>query len=153
MTWETTMAAKLPSEMPFLLRIKVIRQFWHLMERTPPFLAALFSSRGLIHPEGRQLLLGKFRRATLSFFPSVAKRVQKHYGLQGGCTSCGASCNMMFRCPHWDAKTHLCTVYEDRPNICKTFPITPGDLKDRAISNRNQPCGFTFVKGGPKKTS
>jgi hypothetical protein len=127
-------------------RFRTLRQFRHLFERLPPFLAAAFSSRGIVHRDGRQLIRGKFRRFFLSFFPAVARRVQKHYGLTGSCTSCGASCNMLFRCPHWDEKSHLCTVYEDRPNICKTFPITPGDLKDRALSNRNQPCGFTFSK-------
>ena len=136
-------------ENPFLtrlLRVRALRKFWHVLERTPPFLAAVFSSHGLFHPEGRQLIRGKFRRGFLSLFPSVARRLQKHYGLTGGCTSCGASCNMLFKCPHWDDKSHLCTVYDDRPNICKTFPITPADLKDRAIGNRNQPCGFTFTK-------
>jgi hypothetical protein len=146
-----TMALKAP-ETFFLFRFKIVRQFVHILERTPPFFAAVFSSRGIFHPEGRQLIRGKFRRGFLSFFPSVAQRVQKHYGLQGSCTGCGASCNMLFRCPQWDPKTRQCTVYEDRPNICKTFPITPADLKDRATANRNQPCGFTFQKTGETKS-
>lgn len=141
------MALKLrASDSTFLARFRVIRQFVHLIERTPPFLAAVFSSRGIWHPEGRQLLRGKMRRVLLSVFPAVAKNMQKRYGLTGSCSGCGASCNLLFRCPHWDSQSHLCTVYEDRPNICRTFPITPGDIKDRNISNRNEPCGFTFVK-------
>ena len=69
-----TMALKLRStDTSFLARIRVLRQFVHLLERTPPFLAAVFSSRGLIHPEGRQLILGKFRRVILSFFPSFVR--------------------------------------------------------------------------------
>lgn len=127
-----------------MARNRTLRKLWHIWERALPFFAVAFSSRGIVSKEGRQLIRGKFRRGFLSIFPSVAKRVQKHYGLKGSCTSCGASCNMLFRCPHWDTKTRLCTVYEDRPNICKTFPITPGDLKDRATANRHEPCGFTF---------
>ena len=70
-------------------------------------------------------------------------KLRKKYGIVGGCTGCGASCNLLFRCPHWDAKTHLCTVYEDRPNICKVFPITPADIRDRNIVLKTQPCGFS----------
>lgn len=133
-----------PRLLAWCLRARLPRKFWHLCERIPPFLAAAFSSRGLIHPEGRQLILGKFRRAFLSLSPALARRLQRHYGLVGGCTSCGASCNMLFRCPHWDAGSRLCTVYEDRPSICRTFPITPADLRDRAVANRHNPCGFHF---------
>lgn len=119
----------------------------HLLERTPPFLMAIVSSRGIISADGRQLLFGKMRRYTLSFFPSVALYFQKKYGLSGGCVSCGASCNLMFRCPHWDEKTHLCTVYEDRPNICRVFPITPGDIRDRDLILKDKRCGFDFKAG------
>lgn len=77
-------------------------------------------------------------------FPPLARYMQKRYGISGGCNSCGASCNLMFQCPHWSAESRLCTVYEDRPNICRLFPITPGDIRDRSIAQKNIPCGFQF---------
>lgn len=137
---------EVPRLVAWLLRVRFLRKFWHLCERIPPFLGACFSARGLVHPEGRQLVLGKLRRSFLSLSPALARRLQRRYGLAGGCTSCGASCNMLFRCPHWDAGSRLCTVYEDRPSICRTFPITPADLRDRDIANRRSPCGFHFER-------
>jgi len=131
----------------FLLRIRFLRRSWHVVERTIPFVIALFSKDGLISRDGRTLVKGKARRIFLSTFPPLARAMQKKYGMQGGCISCGASCKMLFRCPHWDDTTHLCTVYEDRPNICRLFPITPGDIIDRTISAKGgKECGFTFTK-------
>jgi hypothetical protein len=121
-----------------------LRQFWQAVERLPPFVAAIFSKRGLFSADGRQLVVGKFRRFGLSAVPPLARYLQKKTGIAGGCTSCGASCNIMFQCPHWDKSTRLCTVYEDRPNICKLFPITPADIRDRNIVMKDKPCGFTF---------
>jgi len=133
------------------MRFRALRKMWHVYERAIPFMAAVFSSRGLGSKEGRTLIRGKARRIAISFFPSYARHLQRKHGLTGGCTSCGASCNLLFRCPHWDSASHLCTVYEDRPNICKLFPITPADIKDRAIVLKDQPCGFEFKS--PKKPS
>jgi len=131
----------------FLMRIRPLRLTWHLIERTIPFLVVFFSSRGIFDRDGRTLIRGKARRLTLSFFPPLARALQKHYGMKGGCTSCGASCKLLFQCPHWDDRTHLCSVYEDRPNICRMFPITPGDIVDRTISAKGgRECGFTFEK-------
>lgn len=128
------------------IRFRPLRQFWHLCERAVPFFVAVFSKHGIITPGGRQLVLGKARRAFISTFPPLARYLQKYYGLTGGCQSCGASCKMLFKCPHWDDSTHLCTVYEDRPNICRTFPITPADIRDRALASTNgKPCGFDFA--------
>ena len=115
-------------------------------ERVPPFLSVVFSSDGLGSRKGRTLILGKARRLALSAVPGVANRLQKHYGLVGGCVSCGTSCNLLMRCPHWDSGTRLCTVYEDRPSICRTFPITPADIRDRNLMNESAQCGFTIQK-------
>ncbi len=121
------------------------RRFWYFMERVPPFFFATFSKKGLGSKGGRQLVLGKARRIFICMIPPLARKLQKHYGLQGGCTSCGASCNLLFRCPHWIEETHLCSVYEDRPDVCKLFPITPGDIKDRdLIAKPGVDCGFKF---------
>ncbi len=124
---------------------RLLIQVWHVVERSVPFFrVALFSRRGIASRDGRALIWGKLRRFVLSLSPGYAENLRKKYGLSGGCVSCGASCNLLFRCPHWDAKTHLCTVYENRPNICRVFPITPADIRDRNIVLKDKPCGFSF---------
>ena len=138
-----------------LLQVRPIRRFWHFIERTIPFLRVAFSDLGLGSREGRILIWGKFRRVVLSSVPPLAKHLQKHYGVKGGCEGCGSSCNLLFQCPHWEEQTGLCSVYEDRPNICRLFPITPADIRDRNLVAKNlQTCGFSFApqKGGqPRK--
>ena len=112
----------------------------------PPFFAVLFTRQGLGSREGRQLIRGKFRRVCLSFFPALSRRLQQSHGLSGGCRSCGASCKLLFQCPHWDEASSLCSVYEDRPNICRLFPITPADVSDRnLVQGIDGPCGFRFT--------
>jgi hypothetical protein len=128
------------------MRVRAFRRLWHLIERTIPFVKALFSEAGLGSPEGRTLILGKARRVALSTVPPLARAMQKHYGLKGGCANCGTSCQLLFKCPHWDSRSRLCSVYEDRPNICRLFPITPGDIRDRDIAAKKATpaCGFHF---------
>jgi len=125
---------------------RTLRRIWLIWERTPPFLIAMFSMRGLGSAAGRQLILGKFRRFAISAVPPLARHLQKHYQLTGGCVSCGASCKLLFQCPHWDDQSHLCSVYEDRPTVCRLFPITPGDIRDRDLVLKETRCGFTFKK-------
>ena len=31
-----------------------------------------------------------------------------------------------FTCRHWDEETRLCTIYPDRPNMCRDFPYGKG---------------------------
>jgi Putative zinc- or iron-chelating domain len=127
-----------------LIRIRLFRRMWQALERLPSFLAVIFSMDGLGSADGRTLIRGKFRRVALSFFPPVARYLQRYYGLEGGCQSCGASCKLLNQCVHWDETSRLCSVYEDRPNICRTFPITPADLRDRDLILKKIPCGFHF---------
>jgi hypothetical protein len=129
-----------------LLQIRWLRRLWHIWERTPPFLKVVFSKEGIPSKKGRTLIWGKFRRAGLSLFPSVAHRLQVHYGMTGGCEHCSTSCKLLFQCPHWDDTSSRCSVYEDRPNICRTFPITPQDIADRDLVSPNSSCGFKFKK-------
>lgn len=128
-----------------ILKIRWIRRLWHVWERTPPFFKVIFSKNGLLSAKGRTLIRGKFRRAFFSLIPSVAHQLQKHYGLEGGCQHCSTSCKLLFQCPHWDDSSSRCGVYEDRPNICRTFPITPQDIKDRDLCAPESSCGFTFL--------
>jgi len=123
-----------------------VRRFLVIAKIMQVFFGVLFTKKGLLSKEGRQQFRGKARRSTISLFPPLARHLQKKYGLQGGCTSCGASCNLMFQCPHWDASTHLCGVYEDRPDVCRQFPITPMDISDRTLVRNDVNCGFTFQK-------
>jgi hypothetical protein len=111
-----------------------------------PFFIAIFSRKGLLSWNGRVLIRGKFRRIFLTSIPPLARYLQRYYGLQGECQSCGVSCNLLNRCPHWDPNSRLCTVYELRPNTCRLFPITPADLRDRDLVLAGQSCGFQFTQ-------
>ncbi len=112
---------------------------------TPPFFAAVFSRKGVLSKDGRILIRGKLRRLFICSVPLLARYLRAHYKLEGGCNSCGASCNLLFRCPHWDVDSHLCTVYESRPRVCRMFPITPSDLRDRDLALRHTACGYQFA--------
>ena len=107
------------------------------------FARASFSKKGLLNKNGRLLIWGKFRRIFLTSIPGLAPYLKKKYQLTGGCVQCGASCRILFQCPQLDAKTGNCMVYEDRPDVCRTFPITPADLRDRDRV-MHTPCGFKF---------
>ena len=136
------------------LKVRPLRRFWQFLERLPPFFVAVFSKDGLISPEGRILIAGKARRIFISFFPPLAAYLQKRYGLVGGCRGCGASCRLLFQCPHYDESSGNCSVYEDRPNICRFFPITPSDVKERDLVSKKHPCGFQFVSpAGERETA
>ncbi len=125
---------------------RMIRRILVVLATVPPFLVIFFSRDGILSPDGRTLIAGKARRVFLSLFPPLARYMQKKYGLTGGCKGCGASCNLLFQCPHWDQQSRLCSVYDDRPNICRLFPMTPGDIRDRDIAAQKIPCGFTFTE-------
>ncbi|MEZ4749866.1 MAG: YkgJ family cysteine cluster protein [Bdellovibrionota bacterium] len=124
---------------------KNVRRAWVVIRIFPPFFKALPTRNGLLTHSGRLLIWGKMRRTFLSLSPKLCKKLRVHYGIEGGCVSCGASCNLMFQCPHWNPETRLCGVYEDRPNICRVFPITPADIRDRTLVKPEVPCGFTVT--------
>ena len=121
---------------------EAVRQLWCV---APSFVTAVFSREGMLAREGRILIRGKFRRLLICSVPPLARHLGGHYGLQGGCDGCGASCNLLFRCPLWDTDSRLCTVYESRPCVCRMFPITPTDLRDRDLVLRQTVCGFHFA--------
>lgn len=130
----------------FLMQYRWLRRSIYNLERFPPFFRVCLSREGFGSAKGRQLIWGKFRRVCLSLSPSLCFSLHRKYQLTGGCVSCGASCKLLFQCPHWDESTHLCGVYEDRPNICRLFPITPADIRDRNLVLPDKPCGFKFSK-------
>jgi hypothetical protein len=94
----------------------------------------------------RRIIWGKIRRAIICCVPGLALHLQRKHGLAGGCVSCGASCNLLFRCPHWDEKSRLCSIYDDRPLTCRVFPITPSDISDRDLASTTTRCGYSFVQ-------
>jgi hypothetical protein len=130
----------------FLMQHRWFRRSVYNMERFPPFFKVCLSREGFGSSKGRQLIWGKFRRACLSLVPPLCRSLHRKYQLSGGCVSCGASCKLLFQCPHWDESTHLCGVYEDRPSICRLFPITPADIQDRNLVLPEKSCGFKFSK-------
>lgn len=133
----------------FMNPIRFIRHFRLALSYFAIFLKITFSREGLGCREGRQLIWGKIRRVFLAAVPPVARALQKHYGLRGSCNQCGASCKILFQCPAWDDQSKLCTVYEDRPNVCRFFPMTPKDISDRNLVLKETPCGFSFGKPLP----
>lgn len=130
----------------FSILFRIVMKCWVVIQILPPFFKVTFSKQGLGSKDGQILLIGKFRRIILSAIPILANALRKHYGLEGSCHSCGASCKLLFQCPHWDDDSHLCTVYEFRPDTCRYFPMTPSDIRDRNLVLKNKPCGFTFKK-------
>jgi hypothetical protein len=93
----------------------------------------------------RTIFWGKIRRAIIGCIPGLALRLKRKYGLIGGCTSCGTSCNLLLQCPHWDEESRLCSIYDDRPITCRLFPITPSDIRDRDLASSSTTCGYSFV--------
>lgn len=109
-------------------------------------LQAVLSRGGLFSKAGRTLLAGKIRRFLLTLFPPAAERLRAAYGISGECHNCGACCQLLLRCPHWNAEALRCAAYAQRPNICRLFPITPKDLKDATYVPGAPECGFRFTR-------
>lgn len=124
---------------------KLFTQYWGL------FFKSAFSSEGLGSRDGRLLIWGKIRRMFIGLIPPLARALQRKYGIQGGCAQCGTSCKLLFTCPALDTKTSNCTAYDARPQVCRLFPITPADIRDRDIAQKKVGCGFTFDKTPQKK--
>jgi hypothetical protein len=93
----------------------------------------------------RTIIWGKIRRTIIVCVPGLASHLKRKYGLSGACISCGASCNLLLKCPHWNEGSRLCSIYDDRPLTCRLFPITPSDIRDRELVSNGNPCGYSFV--------
>lgn len=94
--------------------------------------------------ESGRLLEGKVRRQALlandpAYVAAMAAR------RTGSCNRCGACCRALFECPHYVAGTG-CTAYENRPEVCRAFPIDQRDLDDFAAIGTA--CSFSFRQGG-----
>jgi len=63
---------------------------------------------------------------------------------QGDCRGCGACCEIVFRCPHFDREKRECRIYESRYGVCRMFPARPEDLAGlEAI------CSYSFQEPEP----
>ena len=76
------------------------------------YLCAFLSAIGtdpdaILRRPGRTIIRGKIRRAMIGCVPGLASNLRRKHGLTGGCTSCGASCNLLFTCPHWDKESRF----------------------------------------------
>lgn len=123
----------------------LLRSLWNTLAYS--FTCALWVLRNagcLRTRTGWLLIWGKLRRGMIVSVPGLAERLKRKHGLRGGCNRCGASCNLLMPCPQWDASTRLCRIYEDRPAVCRQFPITPTDLRDLALSS-DTACGHSFL--------
>jgi hypothetical protein len=128
----------------FFRRISYIAHYLAL------FLIAIVAKRsGVWSSTGRRIIWGKLRRTAICTVPGLGERLQRRHGLEGRCNSCGASCNLIMQCPHWDDRSKLCKIYEDRPLTCRLFPITPADLEDLKLGTPDKKCGY-FFKENPE---
>ena len=63
---------------------------------------------------------------------------------RGECNRCGACCEILYKCPFLKKEedgTGTCSIYEDRPNACRYFPIDKRDLREVRGS-----CSFYFIE-------
>ena len=52
---------------------------------------------------------------------------------RGECNRCGACCELVFKCPflkRYSDGTSTCGIYENRPNLCRLFPIERRDIEE-----------------------
>ena len=130
---------------------RAIRKIRYSVRYLRAFTAAIVADPGSVwRKKERTIIWGKIRRTIIGCVPGLALHLKRKHGLTGGCISCGTSCNLLFRCPHWDEKSRLCSIYEDRPITCRLFPITPSDIADRDLAAKGSACGYTFVPENPR---
>ncbi len=68
----------------------------------------------------------------------------------GDCNQCGKCCEILFRCPfltRLDEETSICSVYENRPRQCGSFPID-----ERCLAEVDFNCTYSFAKLPQEKT-
>jgi hypothetical protein len=135
--------------------VRVLRRIRNALVYARAMISALVARPDVLFQQsGRTILWGKIRRAAICLIPGLALQLKHKHGLAGGCVSCGTSCNLLFRCPHWDPSSHLCSIYDDRPMTCRQFPMTPADLLDRDLASGTMGCGYRFVgtSGGTRSS-
>jgi Fe-S-cluster containining protein len=128
-------------------RVRELRRIGHLARYLRAFMWALVDDpRAILRKTERAIIWGKIRRAIICCVPGLPLHLQQKHRLTGGCISCGVSCNLLFKCPHWSEGTRLCSIYDDRPMTCQVFPITPSDIRDRDLASKGTSCGYAFAR-------
>jgi Fe-S-cluster containining protein len=62
----------------------------------------------------------------------------------GDCNQCGKCCEILFRCPFLtriDEETSICSIYENRPKQCGSFPID-----ERCLAEVGFDCTYSFAR-------
>jgi hypothetical protein len=128
------------------LTMRAFRRLRYLAHYLRAFIWVIILNPGTIwRKRERTIIWGKIRRIMIACVPGLALHLKRKHRLTGGCISCGASCNLLFKCPHWEAESRLCSIYDDRPITCRLFPITPSDIRDRDLASSGTTCGYSFV--------
>jgi hypothetical protein len=126
--------------------VRAVRRMRYAARYLRAFVRVIVANPGTLwRKTERTIIWGKIRRTIIAWIPGLALQLKRKHRLSGGCTSCGASCNLLFQCPHWDETTRLCSIYDDRPLTCRLFPITPADLRDRDLASSGTSCGYSLV--------
>ena len=86
--------------------------------------------------------IGKMRRFWLVWFRKayVAQQVERR---QGECNQCGNCCELLFKCPFLiksESGDTLCSIYENRPNNARHFPLTSGVCQKSISIARTRSC-------------
>ena len=91
------------------------------------------------------LVWGKLRRAYRCFVHMDSVR-KGHARRHGECKRCGRCCFMVFRCPFYymEAGVPACRIHNNKPRVCRLFPIDERDLRDRDLVAQKIPCGYSF---------
>jgi Fe-S-cluster containining protein len=129
--------------LPYMLALRQIRYLGRYLRAFMWVIVA--NPRAMCRKTERTIIWGKIRRTIIVCVPGLALHLKRKHRLTGACISCGVSCNLLFKCPHWDKESQLCSIYDDRPLTCRLFPITPSDIRDRDLASSGTPCGYSFV--------
>jgi Fe-S-cluster containining protein len=90
---------------------------------------------------GKGSIKAKFKRLLTSFMPIS-------YNRNGTCISCGACCNLPYRCiflRYQSDGRSFCAIYPIRPMNCRKYPRTLSEFLTADT------CGYRFENNGSGK--
>lgn len=98
----------------------------------------------ILTPFNRRLMRGKIRRWWFVYFRRNYVETVLLPRRREGCQRTGACCEIGFGCPAFDAKGRLCKIHPYKPLVCKLYPLTEEDLKERDLIYPAKKCGYSF---------
>lgn len=104
----------------------------------------LFKMTAIPTPINRRLMRGKIRRWWLVYFRRDYVETVLLPRRKEGCQRTGACCEMGFGCPAFDAERRICQIHPHKPLVCKLYPLTEEDLKERDLIYPGKKCGYSF---------